>query len=142
MRIIPATMLALALSLSLVTSATAASIRGSWSGRGTVTLIPSGHVEPVSCRVNYEKGDDRGRTSVLHATCASTAGTFVQTGRVVKLSSSKYTGRLYSGFYDVEGEVSISVRGTRQTVIVTSSKGKGKFNLRKRKAWVRPGSAQ
>ncbi len=142
MRIIPAAVLSLALSLPLVTSATAASILGSWSGRGSVTLIPSGHVEPVSCRVSYEKGDDRGRTFVLHATCATTAGTFEQTGRVVKLSSSKYTGRLYSGQYDVTGDVTVSVSGSRQTVIVTSSKGKGKFKLRKRKAWVRPRSTQ
>lgn len=134
MRIIPATALALALSLPLLTNASAAaSIIGSWKGRGSVTLIPSGHVETVRCKVSYEKGDDRGKTFVLHATCATTAGTFSQTGRVVKLSPSRYTGRLYSGQYKASGLVSISIRGSKQTVIVTSAKAKGKFILTKRK---------
>jgi len=132
MRIIPATMLTLALSLPLVTSASAASILGSWSGRGSVTLIPSGHVEPVSCKVRYEKGDKKGRTILVHATCATTAGSFVSTGRVVKRSSSKYAGRLYSGEYEVLGRVTISVSGSRQTVIVSSPRGKASFKLRKR----------
>ena len=133
MRIIHAAMLALALSVPLAASASAAaSIIGSWSGRGSVTLIPSGQVEPVSCRVSYEKGDDRGKTFVLHATCATTAGTFAQSGRVVKLSSSKYTGRLYSDQYAVSGDLIISVRGSRQTVRVSSAKARGVLKLNKR----------
>jgi len=133
MQIIPATVLALALSQPLVTSASAAaSLIGYWKGRGSVTLIPSGQVETVTCRVSFEKGDDRGKTFMLYATCATTAGTFEQTGRVVKRSPSRYTGRLYSGLYDVTGDISISVRGSRQTVTVTSTKAKGKFSLTKR----------
>ena len=133
MRIIPTAVLALTLSVPLATSASAAaSIIGSWSGRGSVTLIPSGQVEPVSCRVSYEKGDDRGKTFVLHATCATTAGTFEQDGRVVKHSSSRYTGRLYSDQYSVSGDLVISVRGSRQTVRLSSPKGRGKLNLNKR----------
>ncbi len=132
MRIIPAAVLALALSLPLATSATAASIIGSWSGRGSMTLIPSGHVEPVSCKISYEIGDEKGKTFLLHAICATTAGTFVQTGRIVQRSASKYAGRFYSDEHTVSGKVTISVRGSRQTVIVSSPKGKGKLNLRKR----------
>lgn len=132
MRIISATMLTLALSLLLAASASAASILGSWSGRGSVTLIPSGHVEPLSCKVSYVKGDDKGKTFVLHAICATTAGTFVQTGRVVKRSASKYVGRLYSDQYAVAGNVTIILNGSRQTVKLTSERGRGKINLKRR----------
>ncbi len=133
MRIIPAAMLALALGMPAMASvASAQSILGSWSGRGSVTLIPSGQVEPVSCRVSYEKGDSKGRTFVLTATCATTAGTFAQSGRVVKLKSGRYSGSLYSDQYAVSGKVNISISGTRQTVRVSSKKGKGLLKLSKR----------
>lgn len=131
MRIIPAALLAVAFSLPLATSASAAAnILGSWKGRGSVKLT-SGQVEPVSCSVKYESGDSTGKTYVLHATCATTAGTFRQSGRVVKRSGSSYTGRLYSDQYSVSGDVTISVSGTRQTVRVSSPKGSGSLSLRK-----------
>lgn len=130
MRVIHAAILAAALSAPLATTASAAaSILGSWSGRGTVKLT-SGQVEPVSCNVRYEEGG--GRTFVLSARCASTAGTFVQSGRVVQRSSSSYTGRLYSDQYSVSGDVVISVSGSSQTVRVSSPKGSGSLSLRKR----------
>ncbi len=133
MKFISAAMLALALGMPATASvASAASIIGSWAGRGSVTLIPSGQVEPVSCRVSYEKGDDKGRTFVLRATCATTAGTFVQTGRVVKLSSSKYSGSLYSDQYAVSGKVKISISGSRQTILVSSKTARGVLNLSRR----------
>ncbi len=131
MRIIPAALLAMALGLPFATSASAAAnILGSWSGRGSVTLT-SGQVEPVSCRIRYEKGDDRGKTFVLSATCATTAGTFVQSGRVSKRSASSYSGSLYSDQYAVSGKVTVSVRGSSQTVRVSSSKGRGSLSLTK-----------
>lgn len=130
MRIIPAAILALGLSVPLASAASAASnIVGSWSGRGSVKLT-SGQVEPVSCNVSYEEGG--GRTFVLNARCATTAGTFVQSGRVVQRSSSSYTGRLYSEQYSVSGDVSISVSGSSQTVRVSSPKGHGSIRLNKR----------
>lgn len=130
MRIIPAVMVAVALSVPLATTAIAgASIVGSWSGRGTVKLT-SGQVEPVSCSVRYE--ESTGRTFVLNARCATTAGTFVQSGRVVQRSSSNYTGRLYSEQYSVSGDVIIFVSGLRQTVRVSSPKGSGSIKLNKR----------
>jgi hypothetical protein len=129
MRIISAALLAVALSTPLATSASAAAnIIGSWKGRGSVKLT-SGQVEPVSCRVRYEDGG--GRTFVLYATCATTAGTFQQSGRVVQRSGSSYSGRLYSEQYSVSGDVSISVSGTSQTVRVSSPKGSGSLNLRR-----------
>ncbi len=131
MRIIPAALLAAALSLPVAATAeAAASILGSWSGRGSVRIKQSGQVEPVSCSIRYEAGT--GRTFVLNATCASTAGTFQQSGRVVQNSGNSYSGRLYSDQYAVSGNVRISVNGSRQTVRVSSPKGSGSISLRKR----------
>jgi len=131
MRIIPAAVLAMALGMPIATSASAAAnIIGSWSGRGSVTLT-SGQVEPVSCRVSYEKGDDKGKTFVLNATCATTAGTFVQSGRVSKRSSSSYSGSLYSDQYSLSGRVTVSVNGSSQIIRVSSKKGRGSLSLRR-----------
>ena len=130
MRIIPAALLAMAFSLPIAATAEAASILGSWQGRGSVRVKESGQVEPVSCSVRYEEGT--GRTFVLNATCATTAGTFQQSGRVVKRGSNSYSGRLYSDQYAVSGNVSISVSGKSQTIRVSSPKGSGSLKLRKR----------
>lgn len=132
MRIIPAALLAAALSLPVATSASAASnIIGSWKGRGSVKLT-NGQVEPVSCSVRYVPGNDvNNKTVVLHATCATTAGTFVQSGRVIQRGGSSYSGRLFSEQYSVSGDVNISVSGSRQTVRISSPKGSGSLSLRK-----------
>ncbi len=131
MRIIPAAVLAMALGMPIATSASAAAnIIGSWSGRGSVTLT-SGQVEPVSCRISYEKGDDKGKTFVLKATCATTAGTFVQSGRVSKRSASSYAGSLYSDQYSVSGKITVSVNGSSQIMQVSSKKGRGRLSLRR-----------
>lgn len=132
MRIFPAATLALTLGLLTSTSAaSAASIVGSWRGRGTVQLT-SGQVEPVSCRVSYEKGDSAGKTFVLNAKCATTAGKFVLYGRVSKRSASSYRGSLFSEQHTVSGKITISVRGNSQSVHVSSSKGTGSLKLSRR----------
>lgn len=129
MRYILTAVLALALgTLAGTTSGKAANIEGSWSGSGKVKLN-SGQVEPVRCRVRYEKST--GRTFILQATCAHTNGTFQQSGRVVQISNSRYTGSLYSDQYDVSGDVAVSVNGSRQTVTVSSPKGSGSITLNK-----------
>lgn len=112
------------------TTAHAASIAGSWSGSGVVQL-KTGHKERVRCRVSYSKST--GRTFGLSATCASTAGTISQSGRVVQLKGgNRYTGRLYNPQHAVSGKILVSVKGSSQTVTVTSSQGRGQFTLRKR----------
>ena len=111
-------------------TAHSASIAGSWSGSGIV-LLKSGQKERVRCRAQYSK--DTGRTFVLNATCASTAGTISQSGRVVRLKGgNRYSGRLYNPEHNVAGKILVSVSGSRQTVTVTSSVGKGHFTLRRR----------
>lgn len=132
MRIVPAAALALTLGLLTATSAaSAASIVGSWSGRGTVRLT-SGQVEPVSCRVRYEKGDSAGKTFVVNATCAATAGTFVLYGRVSKRAASSYRGSLFSEQHTLSGKIAISISGNSQSVRVSGERGTGSVKLRRR----------
>ena len=109
-------------------AAKAASIAGSWKGNGTARLT-SGRVERIRCRIHYEQGS--GKTIVLHVTCAHTNGTFEVSGRIVKLSNSYYSGRLYSDQYSVAGDVSISVSGNRQSLMAKSSKGSATVILTK-----------
>ncbi len=109
--------------------ALAGTIEGSWSGSGTVRLA-SGHVEPVRCRISYQ--ESTGRTFVIRANCSHANGTFEQSGRVVKLGASQYSGRLYSNQYDVAGNLRITVNGGRQTLRAFSDKGTAQLNLKKR----------
>jgi hypothetical protein len=133
MRIIPAAALALTLGmLTAADAASAASIIGSWSGRGTVRLT-TGEVEPVSCKVRYENGGDvAGKTYVLNAKCAATAGTFDIYGRISQRSANVYGGSLFNAQQTVAGTVTISLHGNSQSVSVSSERGTGRVKLRRR----------
>ena len=131
MRIFPAAALALTLGMLTATSAaSAASIVGSWSGRGTVRL-KSGQVEPVSCRVSYQKAT-AGKTFVVNANCATTAGRFAIYGRISKRSASSYRGSLFSEQSTLSGRINISLRGNSQSVSVSNAQGTGRITLRRR----------
>ena len=110
----------------LIDTAAAAPITGAWRGNGLVKLT-SGHAERIRCRIRYEKGS--GRTFVVHVSCAHAHGVFQTSGRVVKLSNTRYTGRLYSEQHDVAGDVSIRVNGRKQHIRATSSKGSATVTL-------------
>ena len=132
MRIFSAATLALTLGMLAATSAaSAASIVGSWGGRGIVRLT-SGQVEPVSCKVRFEKGDSAGKTFTFDAKCSVTAGTFVLYGRVSKRSENSYRGSLYGEQSTVSGKITILVSGNSQTVRVSNSMGSGSLTLRRR----------
>lgn len=130
MRYTLACMLVLAFgALSQPTHAAADVLAGAWSGGGTVKLNDGG-VERVRCRISYSKST--GNTYLLDATCSHSNGTISQTGRVVQVSGSRFTGRLYSDQYDVSGEISVSVNGNKQTLSLSSAKGSGSISLSKR----------
>lgn len=107
----------------------AAGLSGTWAGGGTVKLN-TGQVEKVRCRIRYEEGS--GRTFVIYANCSHANGTFQQSGRIVKRSSSSYSGSLYSDQYSVSGDINISVNGNRQTLSARSPKGSARIILTKR----------
>ena len=132
MRFIPATALAFMLGLGVASSAAqAASILGLWSGRGTVRLN-TGQVEPVSCKVNYEKGDSAGKTFTLNATCAAAAGSFSIYGRVSQRGTSSYRGVLFSEQSTMAGKVNITIRGDSQSASVSNDRGIGNVTLKRR----------
>lgn len=106
----------------------AASIEGAWSGEGTVKL-KAGGLEKIRCRIRYEKST--GRTFLVHVACAHTGGTFKVTGRIVELSPSSYSGRMYSDQYEVSGDVTVSMSGNSQTVKANSAKGTATMTLTK-----------
>jgi len=121
------TFLAISAALMLTASAAwAASIEGNWQGSGRVKLS-GGQVENVRCRVSYEAST--GRTFVITATCAHSNGIFKQSGRVVQINDSTYTGRLYSDQYGVAGDLSVRVSGSRQTVTAKSNNGSATLTL-------------
>ncbi len=127
MRYIFASMIAAVFAIAMaVETANAAPITGAWRGNGLVKLT-SGKAERIRCRIRYEEGS--GRTFVVHVTCAHAHGVFKTSGRVVKRSNTRYTGRLYSEQHDVAGDVSISVNGSRQHIRATSSKGSATVTL-------------
>jgi len=132
MRIFSAAILALTLAMLTAPSvASAASLTGSWGGRGTVRLN-SGQLEAIRCRVSYAKGDSAGRTYVLNAKCATTAGTFELYGRVSKRSANVYRGSLYGEQSTVSGKITISLRGNSQNVSVSNPQGSGSIRLNRR----------
>lgn len=132
MRFIPTAAVALTLGLAAASgAASAASILGTWSGRGTVRLT-TGQVEPVSCRVKYEKGDSAGKTFVLNAKCAAAAGTFKIYGRISQRGASTYRGVLFSEQSTLAGDVDITVRGNSQSARVRNERGIGNVTLRRR----------
>jgi hypothetical protein len=107
-------------------AAQAASIDGTWSGAGKVTM-KDGVVEPVRCRIRYEPGS--GRTFLVHANCAHANGIFQQSGRVVQRSATSYTGHIYSDQFGVAGDVTIAVSGNSQTLTAVSAKGRASVRL-------------
>ena len=130
MRYVFACLLAVIFTMSTGSDAAkAGSIAGAWSGEGLVSLT-TGQSEKIRCRLRYEESS--GRTLVVHVTCSHAHGVFKTTGRVVKLSNTRYSGRLYSEQHDVAGQVTISVNGRSQKVRATSSKGSATVNLTRR----------
>ncbi len=110
-------------------TANAASIKGSWRGAGTVT-IGSGGKERFRCRVTY--GRVTGKTFSVNARCASRSGRFIQTGRVRRISKSRYVGTIYNAQYDISARVVITARGSRQRVSMTNNHGSAYLRLRRR----------
>ena len=107
----------------------AASLEGSWSGTGFVKPNDSKR-QKVRCRITYSK--ETGKVFRVRAACATTSNKFVQTGRVLKVSSKRYIGDFYNQQFDVSGRVRVSMSGSRQTVSFSSLKGHGRVTLRKR----------
>jgi hypothetical protein len=109
------------------TSARAQSLEGSWTGGGAVTFFTSGDQERARCRAHYSR---RSRTTyVLNATCATASGRASQSAVIRQVSENRYAGNFYNSEYDIRGRIFVVVRGSTQTVNLTSRNGSGSFRL-------------
>lgn len=106
-------------------SAHAASIAGSWAGKGFVQSR-SGSKETVRCSARYNKAS--GKSYGLSATC-TTAGGKTQSvrGSVTHSSGNRYAGRL-----SFAGTIRVTISGNRQTLTVSSAIGSGRVTLVRR----------
>lgn len=117
-----------ALAVSDRGEAQSASPEGSWHGGGWVAFA-SGQRERARCRARYSRVS---RSSyLLHATCATAAGRATQTATVRRVGGNTYQGRFHNSEYDVSGTISVTVRGNRQMVRLTSDTGWASFELRR-----------
>jgi hypothetical protein len=127
---VPAAALALAAGIGVLPQATPAraqSLEGSWSGGGSVTFFSSGARERARCRAHYSR---RSRTTyVLNATCATPSGRAAQTAVIRQVGNNRYAGTFYNSEYDIYGRIFIVVRGSSQTVNLTSRSGSASFRL-------------
>ena len=111
-----------------VSYAQSTALEGVWSGSGYIKP-KSGEREKVHCRISYDK-----ETSTVYravATCASTAAKITQSGSILKVNANRYIGDFYNSEYDVSGRIRVIIRGSRQTVTMTSNEGSGRIKLKK-----------
>lgn len=107
----------------------AASLSGAWSGGGYIS--PSkGKRERVSCRVSYSRQSSK--VYSVAAVCATTSAKIRQSGEVLMVRPNLYVGDFYNRQLDISGRIRVVIRGSRQTVTMSSSSGGGRLSLRKR----------
>jgi hypothetical protein len=102
------------------------SLSGSWSGGGTV-VYSSGHRERARCRVHYSGGGGS-RVSVT-ATCATPSGNISQSASLRKTGPNSYAGSFFNPQYNVSGHISVTTRGNRQSVSISSGQGSASLSL-------------
>jgi hypothetical protein len=106
--------------------AQAAGLEGSWSGGGTVRLA-SGAEEHARCRAHYSRRSNA--VYVLRATCATASGKAAQNATLQKVGDNRYSGTFYNSEYDISGRIYVIIRGSSQSVRLTSSSGSASFRL-------------
>ncbi|HEU0059932.1 MAG TPA: hypothetical protein VFR19_08645 [Hyphomicrobiaceae bacterium] len=106
--------------------AEAAGLEGSWSGGGTVRFA-SGAEEQARCRAHYSRRSNA--VYVLRATCATASGKAAQSATLQKVGDNRYSGTFYNSDYDITGRIYVILRGSSQSVRLTSSSGSASFRL-------------
>ena len=103
-----------------------ASLEGSWSGGGTVS-VASGGTEKVRCRAHFSRAGEQSYR--VNATCATPSGKAAQTATVRQVGNNRYSGSFYNSEYSISGVIDIVVHGSNQTVRLMSDMGSGLLNL-------------
>lgn len=106
--------------------AQAAGLEGSWSGGGTVRFA-SGAEEQARCRAHYSRRANG--VYVLRATCATASGKAAQSATLQKVGDNRYSGTFYNSEYDISGRIYVVLRGSSQSVRLTSGSGSASFRL-------------
>ena len=121
---------AAALAIGLLGGASAgraeAGLEGSWSGGGTVRFA-SGGEEQARCRAYYSRRS--AGVYVLRATCATASGKAAQSATLQKVGDNRFSGTFYNSEYDISGRIYVVLRGSSQSVRLTSSSGSASFRL-------------
>ena len=102
------------------------SLEGSWSGGGTVTFA-SGAREQARCRAHYRRAGRSGYT--VNATCATASGRASQTATLRQVGENRFSGGFYNSEYAISGVMYVVVRGSSQSVRLSSSSGSAALNL-------------
>jgi hypothetical protein len=106
--------------------AQAAGLEGSWSGGGTVRFA-SGAEEQARCRAHYSRRSNA--VYVLRATCATASGRAAQSATLQKVGDNRYSGTFYNSEFDISGRIYVILRGSSQSVRLTSGSGSASFRL-------------
>jgi len=109
-----------------VQAAEAAGLEGSWSGGGTVRFA-SGAQEQARCRAHYSRRSQA--VYVLRATCATASGRAAQSATLQRVGDNRYSGTFYNSEFDISGRIYVILRGSSQSVRLTSSSGSASFRL-------------
>ena len=120
---------AVCLPITMAAPAFSANLGGSWSGSGFIHPS-SGERESVRCRVTYNRQSSN--VFGVRATCASKSTSLRQIGEVLLIRPGRYVGDFYSQQFDVGGRISVTLRGSSQTVTFTGDGVKGQLKLRRR----------
>lgn len=114
---------------SAVSPAAAASLDGAWSGSGIIRPRDA-DAERVRCRVSYSRLSQK--VYSVSATCASASNTIRQTGELLMIRPNLFVGDFYNRQFDIRGRIRVVVRGTTQSVTLSSRDGRGSLSLQRR----------
>ncbi len=109
--------------------ANAASLAGTWSGSGAISLA-SGQKEKARCRAQYSPAGGSG--FAMSATCATQSAKVEQTARLKKVGANSYVGKFYNAEYGVSGSIRVTLNGNRQSVWLSGVAGTASFSLSRR----------
>jgi hypothetical protein len=102
------------------------SLEGSWSGGGSVSFA-SGSKEQARCRAHYSRASKNSYR--LNATCATASGKAAQSATLQKVGDNRYSGTFYNSEFDISGRIYVILRGSSQSVRLTSGSGSASFRL-------------
>lgn len=103
-----------------------ASLEGSWSGGGTLTLA-SGAKEQARCRATFRRQSEN--VFGMSAVCATASARATQSGELVRAGANRYTGDFYNSEYNVSGRISVTVEGRSLSAVLRGDNASARLAL-------------